>query len=140
MLSLWFGSRKHEAGVLTSIGVKKKDMLLQFLLESCGIAVLAFLAAACLAGPVSEQIGNGLQAVLESSYGNGAYEVEIEEGTSIMNVHMQAVKGTDVSYDVTLKQMCVVCLLLTGTAVLSTWISFRQIRKAKPHEILERRR
>lgn len=138
VLSLWFRGRRQEAGILVSIGVKKKDMLLQFLLESCTVAVLAFFTAACLAGPVSGQIGEKLQAVVEASYGNGAYDVNIEEGTQAMLIHKQPVKGTAVVYDVSPKQMCAVCLLLAATAILSTWISFGQIRKAKPLEILGR--
>lgn len=139
VLSLWFRGRRQEAGILVSIGAKKQDILLQFLLESCTIAVLAFLAAACLAGPVSGQIGKKLQDVVESSYGNGAYDVSMEEGTNAMLVHKQPVKGTAVVYEVAPKQMCAVFLLLVGTAALSTRISFRRIRKAKPREILERR-
>ncbi len=139
VLSLWIRGRRQEMGILASIGMKKRNMLLQFLLESAGMAALAFLAAACLAGPVSGQIGNQLQAITEASYGNGAYEVDIEQGTQALLVHMQPVKGTVVTYDVSPKQMGVAGLLLVGTAVLSTWISFGQIRRANPREILGRK-
>lgn len=139
VLSLWIRGRRQEMGILASIGMKKRNMLLQLLLESAGMAALAFLAAACLAGPVSGQIGNQLQAITEASYGNGAYEVDIEQGTQALLVHMQPVKGTAVTYDVSPKQMGVAGLLLVGTAVLSTWISFGQIRRANPREILGRK-
>lgn len=139
ILSLWIRGRRHEAGVLCAVGVEQKEVLMQFLLESCGIACFAFLAAALLSGPISGRIGSGFQSMLESTYGSGAYEVRLEEGTRNLEILMQPVKGTDVSYAVAPIQLCLVFFILIGTAAVSTVVSSRKVLKRKPREILEKK-
>lgn len=139
VLTIWMRSRKQEIGILSSIGVKKNAVLLQFLMECGSIAIAAFLAALLLAGPVTKLAGDGLQTLFFSSGETEEYEVEIEMGTNDMYINMlPPAKGEALPYTVTPGEACMVFLLLIGTAAVSVWVSSRGLLQQKPREILER--
>ena len=135
VLTIWMRSRTHEIGILSSIGIKKNAVLLQFILECCAVAAAAFLAAFLLSGPVTELVGDGLQSMLYASGDTRGYEVEIEMGTDDMFINLlPPAKGEALTYAVTSKVACLVFMMLMGTAVLSVLVSFGKT----PGEILGR--
>ena len=43
VLTMWIRSRKREMGILSSLGIKRQAILVQFVLESCMVAVACLL-------------------------------------------------------------------------------------------------
>ncbi len=137
VLTIWMRSRKHEIGILSSVGVKKRTILLQFLTECCCIAAVSFFAALLLAGPVTRRAGDGLQNLFYASGETEKYELEVEMETDKVLVNMTPpAKGEALPYAVTPKEACMVFLLLMGTAVLSVLVSSGKMLNQKPGEIL----
>nr|WP_122012658.1 ABC transporter permease [Maliibacterium massiliense] len=58
LLTLWVRDRKHEMGIYLSIGIRKRGVLLQLLLECVLIAAVAFTLAGAASGAASGAIGN----------------------------------------------------------------------------------
>lgn len=130
VLMIWMRSRRYEVRILTSIGVKKNEVLRQFLMECCGIAAAAFLAAFLLAGPVTKLAGNGLQTLFYASGSEEAYEVVTPLEVSTMDINLlPPTKEDALPYTVTPIEACVVFLFLEGTAVLSVIVSSAKMLK-----------
>lgn len=137
---VWMRSRKHEIGILASIGVKKNTILLQLLTECFGIAAAAFLVSLLLAGPVTRYLGDGMQTLFYASGETEKYEMGIQMETDRFYVNMlPPEKEEALSYTITWKESCIVCLVLMGTALLSVWLSSRKALNQPPREILERK-
>lgn len=135
IMVIWMRSRKHEIGILSSVGVKKNEILRQFLIECCIIAITAFFAALLLAGPATKLAGDGLQTLYYTS-DKEDYEVDVPLGTTIVDINMlPPTKGESLSYAVTPQQACLVFVLLTGTAVISVVVSSGKMLRQKPREI-----
>jgi ABC-type lipoprotein release transport system permease subunit len=137
VLAIWIRSRKTEVGILYSMGINRNGLLRQFLIECCGIAAVAYLAALLLAGPATRLAGDLLQAVFYSSGDASGYEVVIMPNTSdmVMNL-LPPAKGAALPYTVTFQEACLVFLLLMAAAAVSVLISSAKILKRKPKEIL----
>ena len=120
VLMIWMRSRRYEVRILTSIGVKKSAVRMQFLMECCSIAMAAFLAAFLLAGPVTKLVGDGLQTLFYASGNEEAYEVVTQLETTKMDINLLPPEKEDaLPYTVTFAEACIVCLFLEGTAALS---------------------
>ncbi len=140
ILSIWMRSRGSEIGILSSIGVKKKTLRRQFLIECCSITAAAFAAALLLSGPVTKLVGNGLQTLIYSADGTEKFEVEIETGTDDMLINMMPPsKEEALPYTVTIEEAGFVLLLLTGTAAAAVLASSAELLGQKPREILGRK-
>lgn len=140
VLMIWMRSRKHEFGIFISIGMKRNALRQQLLMECGSMAVLAFLAALLLSGPVTKLAGNGLETMLYTSDGTEKFEVEIEMNTDDMYINMlPPAKGEALSYAVTPKDAGVVFLFLIGTAAAAVFASSAELLGQKPGEILGKR-
>ncbi|MCI8634602.1 MAG: ABC transporter permease [Eubacterium sp.] len=138
-LMVWTRSRKRETGILFLNGIKRKDMLLQFILECCCMAAAAFPAAAFLAGPLSGFLGNGLWTLLFSAANTRGYEVITDGFGSGIEVNMLPVKGDALSYVLTPEMLSGVFLVLVGMSAAAVLVSSKEIWKWKTTELLERR-
>lgn len=124
IMVIWMRSRKYEIRILSSIGMKKSGILRQFMIECCVLAVTAFFAAVLLAGPAIKLAGDGLQTWFYSAGNEEGYEVDVPPGVVEMNINMlPPAKGEAFSYAVTPRQTCLVFALMTGTAMVSIFIS-----------------
>ena len=140
VLTIWMRSRKHEIGILTSMGVKKNALRQQFFIECGSIAAAAFIAALLLSGPVTKLVGDGLQTLIYSAGGTEKYEVEIEMGTNDMFINMQPPEKEEaLPYTVTVGEAGFVFLLLFGTMAVAVLASSAEILGQKPREILGRK-
>ncbi len=140
VLTIWMRTRKHEIGILTSIGIKKNALRQQLFIECGSIAVLAVLASLLLSGPVTGLVGDGLQTILYASGETEQFEVEIEMGTDDMYIHMlPPAKGEALPYAVTPKEALLVFLLLLGTETAAVFGASAEALGRKPAELLGKR-
>lgn len=140
VLMIWMRSRSYEIGILSSIGIKKKTILLQFFTECCGIAAAAFLAALLCSGSAIKLAGDALQAQLYSSGFEEKYEVVVQLETSQMDINLlPQAKGDALDYPVTPGEACFVFLILTGTAAITSVLSSGRMIGQRPWEVLHRK-
>ena len=132
ILSMWMRSRKYEICVLASIGVKKNAIRMQFLFECCIITAAAFLAAALLAGSVTDFLGNGLLSLLNPSGQASAYEVTLAQETSDMYVNMAPVRQEALQYNIPPSTAVFVFLAMLAVSVWSVLFSSRHMLNQKP--------
>lgn len=72
----WVRSRKKEIGILMSIGIGRRKIWGQFVLEGFISAATAFLLACLLAGPVTQGVGNLAENLTVPQDGSEAYQAE----------------------------------------------------------------
>lgn len=124
LLNLWIRGRKQEMGILTSVGIRRRGILGQFLLESLILAVPALLAAAMLAGPATSRAGSALAGAVSPSGEKEPYEVKVEISTRIMEVIKAPTEAVDLEYRLTPAITGRVILVILAVIFLSALIPF----------------
>lgn len=139
ILNLWIRGRKQEMGILTSIGVRRRQMLCQLLLECLLLAVPALLAAALLAGPVTSKAGSALAGAVSPSGKGQPYKVEIETSTTAMEIVKVATEAVDLEYRLTPEVTGRVIFVILTVILLSVLIPFWRFTGDNPLELLRKK-
>ncbi|WP_246597694.1 ABC transporter permease [Faecalicatena faecalis] len=145
ILTLWTKTRIHEIGVFLSVGMKKSDIIGQFLVEVMMIAVLAFGLSFFTSSAIAGQIGNQL---LEQSRQNGAENqqqgaVASDPGGSAVVGGNDSLINSDTSIEeiqVSVGLVNLAELYLIGFAVIiaAVGVSSVTVMRLKPREILSK--
>lgn len=139
VLTLWGKTRIHETGVLLAIGIKKIDIIGQYLAEVLVIAVLAFGISFFCSNMVSQNIADVLmqqtvqgekESILDGSEGFFIEPVNDIESTDSVESDIQIIIGiTDLLW------LYLIGLVIIVFAVIASSIMVMQL---KPREILAR--
>lgn len=138
ILTMWVKSRKREIGILSSIGVNKRTILKQLLLESCLVAIVAFVLAGVFAKTVTDGIGTGIVNIINITSNSGAYEVISSPGSSEYAINKLPGKQEVLDYAVTPEILVVVFGVMLLVVVSSVLFSSLRIIRQKPREMLGR--
>lgn len=137
--AMWIRGRRHEIGILLSVGVTAKMIRLQLLLECALVALAAFLIAGLAAGPLTAALGNAAARAVGPSGGAQPFSVSIEPGTSKIQVFKTAGEPIALSYGIAPGEFLAVFLILLGIVGVAVLLSSRLVTRLKPREILGRR-
>ena len=119
ILTMWIRGRKREIGILSSLGIKKQAILAQFILESCLVAVAAFLLAGVLA-----------------KIGDQPYEVKNDNLTEIQ-VNKVPTEQVALKYDLMPGTIVLVFFVMLLVTMISVSISYLRISGQRPRDILK---
>ena len=136
ILTMWIRGRKREIGILSSLGIKKQAILAQFILESCLVAVAAFLLAGVLAKPVTGVMGNGLAKSVNATIGDQPYEVKNDNLTEIQ-VNKVPTEQVALKYDLMPGTIVLVFFVMLLVTMISVSISYLRISGQRPRDILK---
>ena len=135
LLALWERDRIHEAGVLMSFGISKKNIFWQHFLECAAVFLLAFCLSIGVSYPLAGQIGKRL-------YNDSVVKTEqrLEEETSFSfdrPIDMDVV-DVDVQLNMELNPPAVLAAGGMGLLIvaLSAGLSFLVIVRCRPKELL----
>ena len=115
ILTMWIRGRKREIGILSSLGIKKQAILAQFILESCLVAVAAFLLA---------------------GVGDQPYEVKNDNLTEIQ-VNKVPTEQVALKYDLMPGTIVLVFFVMLLVTMISVSISYLRISGQRPRDILK---
>ena len=139
LLTMWTRSRRTEIGIFTSMGICKSNLIVQFIMECLVIALIAFVLAALLAGPVTTSIGNAMGDFVGPTGSEQPYQVSISEGTWEMDVSKASSEPIRLVYTMAPAAVVTVLGVMLLVALISVLIATNSIARLKPREILTRR-
>ncbi len=139
LITMWTKSRRTEIGILTSIGISKSNILLQFIAECLVLTLIAFLITAAFAGPVASALGNAMAGMASPPEGGQPYGVEIIPETWTMEVSKAPSGPVKLDYAVPPGVSTIVFCVMAVVAVLSVLASSSSITRLKPRDILMKR-
>ena len=128
ILAMRMRGRVHEAGILMSVGIPKKEVLGQFVAEVAVMAIIAFACSYFAAGFVSGKVESGILINLKV--------VQIEEQALQTGLSSNIAPTTLLTMPFTITMAIYACLLAVIT--VSALLSSLAIIKLKPREIFAR--
>ncbi len=136
VLSMWIKSRTHEIGILTSIGVRKKEILFQILLECCLVAAASFLLAGAVYRPVTRAVSDVTAQVFRPAKGQEDYKLTYDMSTGTFEINREVSEPIHFEYGITGKTVGWIFFALLLTALLAAFRSTVQITRQKPDALL----
>lgn len=136
ILFLWIHGRTKETGIMMALGISKRTILLQYVLELLLIAVVSFTFAFFAGKQTAQSIGDRF---VQQSSQNAVRSVNQEAGGMIgadmeSSALIKTIDKIDVSVDA--KDMIAVCGLGVVVIIISVSLSSIPIIRMKPKEIL----
>ncbi len=136
ILNMWTKTRRREMGVLLSMGVGRRNILLQLLLECLMLSVIAlviaFLLSSLLAGPV----GNLAERLVSPPDTGEAYQAKLREFDFV--VEMLPSGPVDLTYGLTAINILIVSLTVLVSTAISVVVSSWNVMKLNPKHVLTR--
>lgn len=136
VFSMWIRGRKREAGILSYVGIKKRKIIFQLLLESVLVAVAAVVLAGFLAKPVTEAVGRGMSDYVNKSLGARPYEVDYNAETRIVTINKTPTEPVALEYHLTWPIMLFVFMAMLLVVMAAVLASSRSILRQKPMDVL----
>ncbi len=100
VLAMWMRSRRHEIDILTYLGISKRMILTQFLIEMGIIVASAFLVSYLLASPVIGMIGDTMTEITNPSEESDSFSTTYEAATGITHISRTPVRQEALSYQI----------------------------------------
>jgi hypothetical protein len=139
-LNMWIKSRRREIGVLMSLGVSRRTILMQLLLEALAIAVLALIAASALSYCLADGAGSMAEASVSPKNTEETfdyyYQLELVLPPCIITT---SADPSDLTYGLGAANILIVAAMVLFCAVLSVLVTSWSVLKLKPNHLLTRR-
>ena len=136
ILNMWTKTRRREMGVLLSMGVGRRNILLQLLLECVMLSVvaliIAFLLSSLLAGPV----GNLAEKMVSPPDTGEAYKATLRRFDFV--VEMLPSGPVDLTYGLTALNILMVSLMVLISTAISVVALSWNVMKLNPKHVLTR--
>lgn len=136
VLSMWIRGRNHEVGILASIGVGKKAVLFQILLECCMVAFVSFLLAGAAYRPVTRAVADVTAQVFSPPSGQEDYKMTYDMSTGTFEIHREISEPVDFEYGITGKTAGLVFFVLLFTVIAAALRCSVQMIGQKPDALL----
>ena len=143
ILHMWIKQRTHEIGILLSIGISKVQIVVQYILETLMIAIVAFGLSYFTSGAVAQATSNLLFA--QATQNQPEVQIELpDDGTEYLDITGQyipydttnMVTPDSVEVHVTPTNLLWVCLLGIAICAVAVMLASPLVIKMKPQNIL----
>lgn len=134
VLLLWFNERRREMGVLTSIGVKKSSMILQYISEIFLVSIFSIILGYCISLFVSPWMGSSALSSVNSSAARELSSMGQAGGNLESSMATRTLDKLVVNVD--LNCLAYTTLIIVFVIVISVLISSLPMLKKTPRELL----
>lgn len=136
VLKLWTKSRKKEVGILKALGFSKKEILLQFLMETMLLAVIGLILGLILSIGIREKSFLMVENMTASKENTQAYEVESEKIGWVPEINKSVSEKVALDAAVSSEIVLFTILMIIGSAVVSVLLAGKKILSIKSKELL----
>lgn len=128
--------RLHETGILLSIGIKKRKIVGQMLIECLTVSAVALAAAVLLSGPFVSVCSKTAKRLTTPEANDEAYRVTLRDG---IYPEMQRVSSDKVtlSNEVTFENVMLMIVLVSGISAGSVLLASIPILDLEPKKLLQ---
>ena len=134
VLLLWFNERRREMGVLTSIGVKKSSMILQYISEIFLVSIFSIILGYCISLFVSPWMGSSALSSVNSSAARELSSMGQAGGNLESSMATRTLDKLVVNVD--LNCLAYTTFIIVFVIVIGVLISSLPMLKKTPRELL----
>ncbi len=134
VLKLWVQGRRHEVGILISVGIRKRGALGQMLTECLLVSMMALAVAFVLSGPMLDGCADAMERMYAPKADAEAYQVS----ASIYELEITKASSDEVMlrHDVSMGALGFTTLFVCSVSAFSVCLSFGEIRSLEPKKLM----
>lgn len=136
LMKLWTQGRKHEAGILLSIGIGKRRILCQMLTECFIMAVAALFLSLLLSGTLIDKCADVIEQVTAPNSDTEPYEVTITQDYYEIVAAKTSSDEVVVKHTVSITAVFFAVIFVCVISGSSVCLSFTQISSLEPKKLL----
>lgn len=134
VMTMWMKGRKHEIGIMVSVGIQKTAIVAQRILECVYILIIAFVLLFCVSAPIVNGIGSVANELNATETSESNFSVSGGVGKPVV-IDKITIELPVMDYSATAKDFILVFAICTGITCISTGISsVKALRKKKTKE------
>ena len=136
LMKLTVQRRMHESGILLSIGMKKRTIVGQMLIECLGVSAAALVLAILLSGPLVSVCSQAAERLAAPDVKEETYRVTLRDG---MYPEMDKISSDEValSGEVTPETVMLLIVLVSGISAASVLLASVRILETDPKKLLQ---
>ena len=137
VLTLWVKGRSREIGVLLSIGEKRQNIIVQFILECLIVSSISIGITLVSSSVVTQNICNIAEKISEPRTSEESYSIEFGYGETMPTI--SKVSSTDVKLEYTNSALDMLMLIITIYVIcsISVFLASLRILKMSPKLLLQ---
>ena len=135
VMRLWVQGRMHEVGILLSLGVGRRKIIGQMLVENLMVAAAALILSVLLSGIMTEKCMNIAEQVAKPKGGGEAYKVEVIYSTEPV-VNQVSAETVELEHDVSGYEIVLMVVLVCGISSASVLLASVKITDIEPRRLL----
>jgi len=135
-MKLTVRGRTRETGILLSIGMKKRTIVGQMLIESLAVSAAALVLAILLSGPLVSVCSQAAEQLAAPDAKEETYRVTLRNG---MYPEMDKISSDEValSGEVTPETVVILIVLVSGISATSIFLASISILETEPKKLLQ---
>lgn len=137
VLSLWIKTRIHEIGILLSIGINKRKIIGQMLLECAAVVSLSLIFAIAAAPYATELSFHMAEEATAPKEGQESYTVETEYGNPLPSINKVSSEKVELIHEISWQDYVILIVLTYAVSCLSVLAASVQIIKVPPKTLLQ---
>lgn len=135
VMRLWVQGRMHEAGILISLGMGRRNVIGQMLAESLTAAAAALILAAALSGTVVDKCMDFAEQATEPKANAEIYEAEVDYWQNPVVTQVSAEKA-ELEHGVSGYEIILMGILVCGVSSVSVLLAAIRIMDIEPKKLL----
>lgn len=131
---IWTKSRNREISIYVSIGLKKRNILRQLLIEILLLVFAALIAGGIMACPLADRVGNMVADSVVSDNGSEKYR-PIRKDNAYFRIETVSSEPVKLKYSIMIWEIAGSCAAILAVAVCSVVLSAGEMLRLKPREL-----
>ena len=136
VLKFWVQGRKHEIGILYSIGMKKSEVLGQMLMECLFVSAIALVLAIALSGPLINTCADAAERLTMPKADAEEFHISLNEAFEPVMTKTLSDKAI-LEHTVSGNTILFMVLFVCGVSIASVILSFVSISHVEPKKLLQ---
>ena len=135
VIRLWVQGRMHEAGILISLGMGRRNVIGQMLAESLMVAVAALILATALSGTIVDKCMDFAERATEPKANAEIYEAEVDYWQNPVVTQVSAEKA-ELEHGISGYEVILMVVLVCGISSVSVLFASIKITDIEPKKLL----
>lgn len=127
--------RRREIGILVSLGVSRRGVITQLVVECLLIGVVAIVVGAALALPSASGLGTAVENLLLPAYASGGFTAQVDAQLNLQVTRIPS-RGEPLAFTLTGRIVTLVAGTVLATIMAAVAVASARIVRLKPLDIL----
>ncbi|MDO5549368.1 MAG: FtsX-like permease family protein [Eubacteriales bacterium] len=137
VLTMWIKGRKREVAILLSIGINKKKVIVQMVLECVTVSVVGLVLTFVLSTATINGCCKATEYITAPKSEDPMYKASVHWGFTELDIEKVSSEAVQLDYDLSGRDVVWITLVILAISTGSVLLASNQVMRIKPKELLQ---